>query len=303
MRLLRLVSAFSASAWALEISTLEKLAEIIDRSVAGEKLSDIEIQAAIGAKSEQQAYSSAGDKQNVAVIPVWGVIAHRANMVRDVSGPGTTSTEILGQAIRSAAADPAIRSIVLDVNSPGGSIFGVQEIADTIFQARASKPIAAVANAVALSAAYWISASAHEVFVTPSGEVGSIGVFGVHTSTSKADEAAGKVTTVISAGKYKAEGMGPLTDDAKAAMQSKVDAYYTQFVKAVAKHRGVSVDAVRNGYGEGRSLVAEAALAAGMVDGIATLNEVISKYARRTPETANRSRALADAQIRIAAAR
>jgi signal peptide peptidase SppA len=300
MRLRLLMEAFRETPWALQLGTFEAFSALLDRASAG-NLSDDEISAA--ARSEKPPYAAAGSKENVAVIPVMGVIAHRAHLVQDVCGPGGTSTELLEQAIRAAAADPAIRAIVLDIDSPGGSVFGVAELADTIRQAREQKPIAAVANATAASAAYWIGSAAHELFVIPSGEVGSIGVYGKHEDTSKADEAAGKVTTIISAGKYKAEGAGPLTDDAKAHMQARVDAYYTQFVRDVAKQRGVSVEAVRSGYGQGRTLGADAALAAGMVDGIATLSEVISKYARRTTETANRSRALAEAQISIAAAR
>lgn len=302
MRLLRLVAAFASTPWALEQSTLQALDDLLARAVQG-RAGEEEIQAAVEAKSDRPGYATAGAKENVAVIPVYGVIAHRAHMVNDICGPTGTSTEALESAIKSAAADPTVRSIVLDVNSPGGSVFGVQEVADAIMAARDQKPIAAVANAVAASAAYWIASAAHELFIIPSGEAGSIGVYGKHEDTSKADETAGKVTTIISAGKYKAEGAGPLTEEAKAHMQGRVDAYYTQFVKAVAKQRNVSVDAVRSGYGEGRTLGAQAALAAGMVDGIATLGEVISKYAKRTAETANKSsRAHAEARIRIAAA-
>lgn len=302
MRLLRLVSEFAETPWALQINTLQALDSLLARA-SDRDLDGAEFRAAAGSR-ERAPYAAAGDKGNVAVIPVSGVVAHRANMVGDICGPTGTSTEMLDAAIRAAAADPAVRSIVLDVNSPGGSVFGVQELADTIFQARAQKPIAAVANAVAASAAYWIASAAHEIYVIPSGEVGSIGVFGKHVDTSKADEAAGKVTTVISAGKYKAEGEGALTDDARAHMQARVDAYYSQFVRSVARNRGVSVESVRGGYGEGRSLGAQAALAAGLVDGISTLSDVITKYARRTAETANRPRAsVAEAQIRIAAAR
>jgi signal peptide peptidase SppA len=232
---------------------------------------------------------------------VHGVIAHRAHMVQRMCGTGGASAEILEAQIRAAVEDPTVRSIVLDIDSPGGSVYGVAELGAAIFDARQKKPIAAVANATSASAAYWIASAAHEIFVTPSGEVGSIGVFAKHVDSTKADEVAGKVTTIISAGKYKAEGAGALTDDAKAFLQSRIDAYYTDFVKAVAKHRGVSVEAVRDGYGQGRSLGAKAALEAGMVDGIATLNDVISKYARRTTETANRTRAL-DARNAIAAA-
>lgn len=302
MRLLRVLGAFAATPWALDLATLEALAAVLERASAG-RLDDAEIRAAVEAKADRSSYAAVGAKENVAVIAVHGVLAHRAQMVNDVCGPGGTSTEALDAAIQSAVADPTIRSIILDIDSPGGSVFGVQEVADTIFAAREKKPIAAVANAGAMSAAYWIASAAHEIYVIPSGEVGAIGVFGQHVDTSEADKAAGKVTTVISAGKYKTEGIaGPLSDDAKAAMQSRVDAYYTQFVKSVARSRGVAVDAVRNGYGEGRTLGAQAALAAGMVDGIDTLSNVISKYARRTAEAANKPRALAQARIAIAAA-
>lgn len=303
MRLIRVVAAFASTPWALDLAKLNALDAILARVSEGHSISAEELALAVEAKSSRSTTANAGAKENVAVIPVHGVIAHRASMVQDVCGPGGTSSEALDHMIRVAAADPSIRSIVLDIDSPGGSVFGVAELAATIREARTSKPIAAVANATAASAAYWLGSAAHEIYVIPSGEVGSIGVFGKHIDSSKADEAAGKVTTMISAGKYKTEGGGPLTDDAKAHMQSRVDAYYTQFVRDVAKSRGVSVEAVRNGYGEGRTLGSAEALAAGMVDGVMTLPEVISKYARRTVETANKSRAdLAAARIRIAAA-
>jgi signal peptide peptidase SppA len=299
MRLMRLMATFAATPWAMDLGRLEALSALLERASAGE---DLDIAAGIEAKAERATYVNAGAKENVAVIPVYGVIAHRAQMVNNVCGPGGTSTEALEAAIRAAVDDPSIRSIVLDVDSPGGSVFGVAELAATIFAAREKKPIAAVANATAASAAYWIASAAHELYMIPSGEVGSIGVYGKHVDSSKADEAAGKVTTVISAGKYKTEGAGALTEDAKAFMQSRIDAYYSDFVRAVAKHRGASVEDVRNGYGEGRTLGAKAALDAKLVDGIATMSEVISKYARRTPETANRSRASAVARIAVAAA-
>lgn len=286
--LVRVISTFAATPWALEPDTLAALAAVFARAQHG-RLSPAEVAATISARGAGRASAGgASRQQNVAVIPIRGIVAHRANLVADICGPGSTSTEMLDQVIRSAAADPDVRSIVLDVDSPGGSVYGVQELAATIMEARASKPIAAVANAVAASAAYWIASAAHEVFVTPSGEVGSIGVLAVHTDTSRADDAEGKVTTVISAGKYKAEGIGPLTDDAKAYMQGRVDDYYTAFVRGVARQRNVSVDKVRRGYGEGRVLGAQDALAEGMVDGVATLAEVVGRYARRTVETANR---------------
>jgi signal peptide peptidase SppA len=302
MRLLRVMAAFAETPWAMDLGRLQALASLLERASLDQEIDVGADASSAEASAERQAAAAAGAKQNVAVIPVYGVVAHRAYMVQGMCGTGGASAELLEAQIRAALDDPTVRSIVLDIDSPGGSVYGVAELAATIFEGREKKPIAAVANATASSAAYWIASAAHEIYVIPSGEVGSIGVFAKHVDTTKADEAAGKVTTVISAGKYKAEGAGALTDDAKAFVQSRIDAYYTDFVKAVAKHRGVAVDAVREGYGQGRALSAKPALDAGMVDGIATLSEVISKYARRTTETANRSRADAIARIRVAAA-
>jgi signal peptide peptidase SppA len=296
MRHLRLIAAYTGTPWAMEQGTLEALASLIleDRPIGDPS-----------ARESHPGRAGAGDaaaaaKENVAVIPIYGVITQRAALVSDIC-PGTgTSTQAIERALRSAAADSSVRSIVLDVDSPGGSVFGVQELASTIMELRAIKPIAAIANAQASSAAYWIASAAHEVFITPSGVAGSIGVFMAHVDTTKADEAAGKVKTIIKAGKYKAEGEGPLTDEAIAHLQTVVDGYYTGFVKGVAKARNATVETVRNGYGQGRSLPAQAALDAGMVDGIATLQEVIRKYGRRTTETANR-RAVAAFPVHIAA--
>jgi capsid assembly protease len=297
VRILRLTAAFVGTPWALRIETLEAFDEMLRRAQFGHH--GVEQLSAFDARQPAPRGPAAASRQqqSVAVLQIRGVIAQHASLVSDICPGAGTSTEQLMAAINAAAADPAVRSIVLDIDSPGGSVFGVQELADAIVAARAQKPIAAVANASASSAAYWIASAAHELFVTPSGEVGSIGVYGVHQDTTKADEAAGKTTTLISAGKYKTEGFGPLTDDARAHMQERIDGYYTQFVKAIAKNRGVPVDAVRSGYGQGRTLSAEPALAAGMVDGIATLDQVIARYARRTVETANKGATSAGSSV------
>jgi ClpP class serine protease len=139
--------------------------------------------------------------------------------------------------------------------------------------------------------------------VTPSGEARLDRRLREHVDTTEADKAEGKVTTTISAGKYKTEGVGPLTDDAKAHMQARIDGYYTDFVKTVARNRGVGRRRRAQRLRPGPRALGAAALEAGMVDGIATLSQVIQKYARRTTETANaRTKSLAEAQIRIAAA-
>ena len=200
-------------------------------------------------------------------------------MVDDISGPGSTSTQKFTSALRQVLADDTVGQILIDIDSPGGSVYGVAELATEIVKARAQKPVVAVANSLAASAAYWIGCSAGEFYVTPGGEVGSIGVWQAHFDYSKALEEEGVKPTLISAGKFKVEGNPyvPLDPEAQAFMQSRVDDYYNAFIKAVAKGRGVSVADVRDGMGEGRVLGADAALAANMVDGIATFDDVLAK--------------------------
>jgi len=152
-------------------------------------------------------------------------------------------------------------------------------LADEIMAGRAQKKIVAVANGMAASAAYWLACCATELVVTPSGQVGSIGVFAAHEDMSKALEQEGVKVSLVSAGKFKTEGnpYEPLSDEARAALQAKVDEFYGMFVKSVAKGRGVSQASVRDGYGQGRMLLASAAVKEGLADSISTLDQVLSK--------------------------
>ncbi len=207
----------------------------------------------------------------IAVIALSGVIAQHPDWFSD------TSVDEFSADLASAINDPGIGAILVSIDSPGGSVYGIQELASMILAARSQKPIVALANSLAASAAYWIGCSASELYVTPSGEVGSIGVWQAHMDVSAALEQAGINTTLISAGKYKTEGnpYQPLDDDAVAFMQSRINDYYNAFVAAVASARGVDPDDVRNGMGQGRVLGAQAAKSANMVDGVATMPQVI----------------------------
>jgi signal peptide peptidase SppA len=241
----------------------------------------------------------------IAVIPIYGVITQRGNMVDDVSGPGMVSTQIVTQMLRQAVADDAVSQILLDIDSPGGSVYGVSELGDAILSARAQKPVVAIANSLAASAAYWIGSQASEFYVTSGGEVGSIGVWQAHQDYSKAMDEAGVKTTLISAGKFKVEGnpYAPLDEEAQGFMQSRVDDYYAAFTKAVAKGRGVPITQVRDGMGQGRVLGADAALAQNMVDGIASFDQVLSKMHKDAASSAKSSPPAKPKTSRLAQAR
>jgi capsid assembly protease len=281
-----LVSEFLTTPWALMPERLQAMTAVLtrwssDEPPSEETLFQINADRVLRDTRKQfasdRAASSAG--LGIAVLPLYGVVTQRGNMVDDISGPGSTSTQKFTSALRQVLADDTVGQILIDIDSPGGSVYGVAELATEIVKARAQKPVVAVANSLAASAAYWIGCSAGEFYVTPGGEVGSIGVWQAHFDYSKALEEEGVKPTLISAGKFKVEGNPyvPLDPEAQAFMQSRVDDYYNAFIKAVAKGRGVSVADVRDGMGEGRVLGADAALAAKMVDGIATFDDVLAK--------------------------
>lgn len=244
----------------------------------GDKFSAEELATRLGAVQNPPTERTEG---TVAVLPIFGTIVPRADLFSEFSGG--TSAEVLTRKFRALINDPNVGAIVLDVDSPGGAVSGVEEVASEIFKARGTKPMIAVANHLAASAAYWIATAAEELVVTPSGEVGSIGVFAGHQDISAALEAEGVKISLINAGKFKVEGnpYEPLGEEARAAIQARVDDYYNAFTRDVARHRSVKQSEVKGGFGEGRVVGAKEAVALGMADRVGTLDQVISDLTRR----------------------
>lgn len=251
-------------------------AETLARAETGILGEQLAAQERTAARLAQRGRTAGG----VAVISLRGFISPRGSLLSMILGGGSGGLEGFMSSLREAVGDSDIGSIVLDIDSPGGLVDLVPETAAAIREARDVKPITAVANTTAASAAYWLAAQATELAVTPSGEVGSIGVFASHEDWSKYDEELGVKTTLISAGKFKVEGnpYEELSDEAKAYMQSTVGTLYGYFTADVAAGRNVAESKVRGGYGEGRMLLAEAAVAEGMADRVATVEQVIASH-------------------------
>lgn len=270
--------------WAILPSAFEAILEVVDHWAAGASLTPEQLAARIEAARRSPAPAVAPGA--IAVLPVYGVLSQRVGMLTDISGG--TSYEGLGADFRQVAADPNIAAIVFDVDSPGGSVFGLQEIADAIHASRGRKPIVAVANGLAASAAYWLASQADELVVAPGGQVGSIGVIAKHDDISGMAEKAGVKRTFVTAGRFKAEGneFQPLDDEARAEMQGKVDAYYDTFVRTVARGRSASLSDVRSNFGEGRLLLGKKAVSVGMADREATLQATIDRLAARAMRAA-----------------
>jgi capsid assembly protease len=301
-----LVAEFLATPWALMPERLNAVTAVMARWSRNVPAS-MEVRAGIDAdravREARRQAATAVSSGGIAVLPLYGVVTQRGNMVHDVSGPGSVSTLQFASALRQALADDTVSQILIDIDSPGGSVYGVSELADELASARAQKPVVAIANSLAASAAYWIGCSASEFYVSPGGEVGSIGVWQAHFDQSQALAAEGVTPTLISAGKYKVEGnpYAPLDEEAQGFMQSRVDDYYASFTKAVARGRGVPIAQVRDGMGQGRVLGADAALAQNMVDGVATFDDVIRKMRRDAMATLkSKANRLAQAQRDLA---
>lgn len=315
-RIARLMTEFYSTPLALLPQTIAALSMVLERANAGVRLSADEIRAALAFDQEQEneqraarragAAAPAQQPNTIAVLPVSGVIGHRAHLVEDSSSGVGTSTEILGAHFRRMVADPNVGAIVFDHDSPGGSVYGVAELSDQIHAARGTKPMVAVVNSLSASASYWLASAADEIVITPGGEAGSIGVWTAHQDWSKYFDQKGVKTTLVSAGKYKVEGhpYGPLEDEARAAIQDGVDKYYGMFVEHVARNRGDSAKNVRAGYGEGRVLVAKDAVAAKLANRVGTMDQVIAELQAKLGGSAGgpraRSRADAERELRLA---
>jgi len=260
--------------WAIRPELLIPLA-----SMHGRVISDEEFETLWAASEEARSVGLTETKNGgaVATIPLKGVMMPASGLLA-LFGIGSPLDRFRSD-LRKAAGNPDVSHIVLDIDSPGGLVDHIPETAAEIRAAKSQKPVTAVANTLAASAAYWLGSQASEMVVTPSGEVGSIGVYSIHKDLSQAHAQAGIVPSIIKAGKRKVEGnpYEPLSDEARSGIQEAVDDYYSLFTRDVARGRGVSTSDVRDGFGEGRTLTARRAVSAGLADRVDTLGGAIAR--------------------------
>lgn len=285
------LAAYHSTVWAILPAKLEAIRAFLAAKAAGEDVPPERVAEVVAGRRVGQAQVVG----RVGVLPVFGVLMQRAGSLEQASGG--VSTEQVGADLEALVEDRAVRSVVMAFDSPGGSVHGVGELAAKVRALGQRKKIVAVADSLAASAAYWVASQASELSVTPGGLVGSIGVLALHTDASKAEEMLGVKTTYVASAPYKAEGnpSEPLSAEGLAEMQRKVDQFHALFVKDVARGRGVTEARVEADYGKGRVLTARDALAAGLVDRVATLEQVLARQGvdAGTPASASRAAALA----------
>jgi signal peptide peptidase SppA len=248
----------SFSLWAIGPDAVHTVLQLMSRNFG--KPGDVPMLAHTGAKPSMQGRGN--DK--IAVIPIHGVLTQ--------DGPAYYGSNYQGiaDAVEKAASDPDVKRIILSVDSPGGEVVGLPETASVIARAARVKPVSAIVEGTAASAAYWLASQANEVTLTPSGEVGSVGVRMMHVDMSAMLDKAGYKVTELSAGDFKTEWSPykPLSDAARADMQTRLQASHKDFIAGVAAGRGrrASAAITKSRFGEGRMFSAEDAVFHGLVD-------------------------------------
>ncbi len=186
--------------------------------------------------------------------------------------------DMIRQNVDAAIDDPNVRGIILDIHSPGGQVSGLTDLGEHLLSLRKrGKPIWALANDQAASAAYWIASAAHKVFSTDAGVVGSIGALVVHVDQSKFDQERGVKFNEIASGARKTDlsSHKPLNPSGRSFLQGLVNRTAGLFFDHVAQAR--KMDAADVQAQEAALYIGEEGRKAGLIDGIATLDELVGR--------------------------
>jgi ClpP class serine protease len=270
----RIITEISNHQWAITEQALENILKIVEGSrseVAREIFHSAteEYRASlfdsIDSKDSDNDYTSiVGD---TGIISIDGPIVPRSSSLRKVSGMVSISS--LTKEFKRLEADDSIKEIVLLLDSPGGAVTGVSEFSKLV--AGSKKRTTSYVYGMAASAAYWIASSADSIVSSDTGQVGSIGVVATLRKSGKDD----KIEIVSSRAKNKRPD--PETEAGRAEYQKVVDDLEKVFIDTIAKNRSVSIETVESDFGKGGILIAENAFSAGMIDGVSTLDELLTK--------------------------
>uniref|UniRef100_A0AAU7YKP9 S49 family peptidase n=1 Tax=Wolbachia endosymbiont of Oeneis ivallda TaxID=3171168 RepID=A0AAU7YKP9_9RICK len=210
--------------------------------------------------------------EKTAIIPIHGILTKKPGAFDEMLG--MTSYEQIEVQVKQALEDSSIETILLDIDSPGGEVNGIFDLADFIYSARGKKRIIAIANDDAYSAAYAIASSAEKVFVSRTSGVGSIGVIASHIDQSGFDEKCGIKYTTVFAGSRKNDlnPHEPMTSESLGSLQKEVDRLYEMFLQLIARNRNLSTEKIKST--EAGLYFGEKAVEIGLADGITILSSI-----------------------------
>jgi len=277
MKLIRVLRAVYCEPWLIRAEIHAQIAGIVKAHVDGTahllgKMNDMEDGSELCPQMTED---------GVCIIPVDGIIGKRVSALEKSSG--VVDSEDLCAALEMAMTDASVRAVVLDINSPGGTVTGTPECAEKVAELTSVKPVIAYCDMMCCSAAYWIASQANAIYASGSASIGSIGVYMSMLDQSRAAEMAGLKQEVFRAGKYKGMGIPgtSLNEEQRAHMQERVDMIHTQFKAAVRKGRGMNI---ADECMEGQDFYGLECVSNGLVDSIASRDEAIrdaAKLARR----------------------
>jgi ClpP class serine protease len=262
--------AAMAAVWAMDEPALRALMEVAAREheikpamLEAYRANDLE-------RSERATF-----RGGVAIIDVAGPLFKRANLMTTFCG--ATAYEQVRRDLQAAMDNASVRAILLNIHSPGGEAAGVAELASAIHDIRGRKRIVSYAGDQIASAALWLGVASDEVYIGPTSNMGSLGVVAGYRDTSAQDAARGVKTYEFVSSQSPFKRVNLETQEGRDRVQARVDAMASVFVETVAKYRGKSVDHVLEHFGQGDTLIGQAAVNVGMADGIATFEQVLAK--------------------------
>ncbi len=265
----RVIRALSSAAWAMRADMLQVMIDVAHREGEGPEALSTRLGRPLDNARDVQV------RDGVAIVPVMGPLFTRADMLDQVSG--ATSYEALARDLQTALDDPTVDAILLNVDSPGGQVHGTAELAQQIWTAGGVKPIEAYVGGAACSAAYWLASAARRVTVSPTSELGSIGVVLAY-QVPNSESARGKTYQFVSS-QSPHKRPDPTSEAGKGKLQTRVDRVAAEFVGAVATYRGVSVEHVLEKFGQGGDEIGADAVALGMADEVGSFEGVLSRLA------------------------
>lgn len=249
------------SIYAMEESALNKYLSIYDNAALHEAIN--KYAGRVDYKTYDVTYHG-----NVGVIHISGIISRHADMLASFLGMGSAAIENIAKDFQSLLDNDEVKSIILDFDTPGGAITGVNELAEIIYNARGIKPIKAYVTGMACSAGYFLAAACDEIIIDEMGQVGSIGVMRV---VSKSNEK----SVIFKSSQSPMKNVEAESEIGKAEYQAKVDYLASIFIDKVAKYRGITSDEVINRGNKGGVLVGAVAVTAGLADRLGSMDQLI----------------------------
>lgn len=280
-----LIRALTAEPWAIQPDWLHAIWAVATRQPhqserVGEDWTERNMQAALGSgakRLEGARYAVLDD--GIAVVPIFGPIFPRANMLTEMSG--ATSADMLKRDISLSVASPNVHAIMMLVDSPGGAVSGVSAVADTVFAARGEKPIIAHVSGTAASAAYWIASAANELRLERTGIVGSIGVAAL-VPHQVSPNASGEMNVEVISSNAPNKRPDPESDDGRAEIVRSLDAIEAAFITDVARGRGVTATVVKSDFGQGGVRIGSDAVQHKMADRVSSYEQSLAALKRLT---------------------